>query len=346
MCVKAAQKNMHDAAMVTAAMLNSRGWGSIVIPGEEISLGKAVEMLSESVNPSFSVRGEDEGENIRISFYGSETPYSIEGEYWTMEDGRRVMMTSEEIALSHAERGYSLSWEKESTGEKTDALDPKTFSLFLKSVRNADPVHLKSGKRESVLRSFSLYGETGMNNASHVLFSRNPEVYLLVRDKVLGERRYRGNIFVLLEKAYRVLEAHLTEAERADRYIIFEIIVNAFAHAWYGEEETVIELNVTDDFIVIYNPGTFPRDLRPVDYVAGDGRGRIRNPLIMNVLHAAGYVHNEAKGFRSLENLSSGIRFDCETDDWGFRVIFTRRRREWRTQKMSGGNGMFTFRYA
>ena len=337
---------MYDAARDTAAMLNSRGWGSIVIPGDEIYARSAVEILEETVKPPFSVRGSDEGESVRISFYGSDTPYSVEGEYWTMDDGKRVKMTSEEIALSHAERGYSLSWEKESTGENLDSLDPKTFSLFLKSIRNADLVHLKSEKRESVLRSFSLYDDSGMNNASRVLFSPDPEVYLLVRDEVLGERRYRGNIFVLLRKAYRLLDAHLTEAERCDRYMIFEMMINAFAHAWYGEEQTVIELTVSDDSIVIYNPGTFPRDLRPIDYVTGDEKGRIRNPLIMNALYAAGYVHNASKGFRTLENLSGGIRFDCDTDDWGFRVIFTRRRREYHTEKVSSGCGNFTFRYA
>ena len=346
MCVKAVVKNMSVTAAEVSAMLNSRGWGTIAFPAENIPSGEIVETVKETVKPSFSVSAVDEGNIVRLSFYGTDTPYSSEGEYWMMENERRVRMTSEEIALSHARRGYSLSWEKESTGEDIKALDPKTFSLFLRNIRNSAVIHLMNEKRESVLRSLSLYDDRGMNNASRVLFSPNPEVYLLVKDEVLGERRYRGNIFMLLRKAYRLLEAHLTEAERCDRYIIFEMMINAFAHAWYGEEETVIELTVTDDSIVIYNPGTFPRDLRPADYIAGKETGRIRNPLIMNALYAAGYAHNVSKGFRTLENLRSGLRFDWNTDDWGFCVIFTRRRREYHTERMSSSGGKFTFRYA
>lgn len=333
-------------AETVAALLNSKGWGRVITDEDSTPPGKILSDLHIAVKPSFHADAVEDGERITISFYGNDAPYCVNGEYLMREDSAIVKMTSEEIAWCARSRGYSLSWEKESTGKALEIIDGKTYSTFLLNLRKKDVVPLRSNRRESVLRTLLLLDDDGLNNAGVVLLSSSPELYLSIRDNVLGKRLYKGNIFTLLDKARKVLNASLEEGERKDRHIINEMILNAFSHAWYGGEKTTIELVIEEDRIEIYNPGVFPEGLTPHDYITRDEEGKLRNPLIQHALFASGLVHDKAQGFKSLENISSGLRFSWENSDNGFRVILGRRKPEYQMKPFSSSKGTFTFQYA
>ncbi len=339
-------RNAEERALTVAALLNSKGWGKVITEEENTPLEKILSDLRTAVKPSFHAEAAGDGDCITISFYGNEAPYSALGEYVMREGSSNVRMTSEEIAWCAARRGYSLSWEKESTGKGLEIIDGKTYSTFLSSVRKADLVPQRSNQRESVLRTLLLFDNNGLNNAGVVLLSSSPELYLSITDKPLGKRLYKGNIFALIDKAKKVLNASLEEAERADRYIINEMILNAFSHAWYGGGKTTIELVIEEDRIEIYNPGVFPEGLTPHDYITRAEEGRLRNPLIQHALHASGLVHDRAQGFRSLENISSGLKFRWQMCENGFRVILERETPEYQIKPLSSSRGTFTYQYA
>lgn len=339
-------RNAEKRAETVAALLNSKGWGKVITEDENTSPEKILTDLHTAVKPSFHADAVEDDGRIVISFYGNDAPYSVCGEYLMREDSSNVKMTSEEIAWCAQRRGYSLSWEKESTGRGLEIVDGKTYSTFLINLRKKDVVPLRSNQRESVLRTLLLLDNDGLNNAGVVLLSYSPELYLSVKDNVLGKRLYKGNIFTLLDKAGKVLNASLEETERADRYIINEMILNAFSHAWYGGGKTTIELVIEEDRIEIYNPGVFPEGLTPHDYITRNEEGRLRNPLIQHALYASGLVHDKAQGFRSLENISSGLRFRWEKSENGFKVILGRRKPEYQIKPLTSSRGTFTFQYA
>lgn len=339
-------KNAEERAETVAALLNSKGWGKVITEEENTDPAKIFSDLNAAVRPSFHAEAQEDDGRITISFYGNDAPYSVNGEFLMRDDASNVKMTSEEIAWCARSSGYSLSWEKESTGKGLEIIDGKTYSTFLINVRKADVVPLRSNRRESVLRTLLLFDNDGLNNAGVVLLSSSPELYLSIKDNALGRRLYRGNIFTLLDKAGKVLNVSLEEGERKDRNIINEIILNAFSHAWYGSGKTTIELVIEDDRIEVYNPGVFPEGLTPHDYITRDEEGKLRNPLIQHALYASGLVHDKAQGFKSLENISSGLRFSWENSDNGFRVILGRRKPEYLTKPLSSSRGTFTFQYA
>ena len=47
---------------------------------------------------------------------------------------------------------------------------------------------------------------------------------------------------------------------------IREIVINAFAHAIY-EPIPEVEINIHPGLVTIFNPGSFPDDLTPEDYI-------------------------------------------------------------------------------
>lgn len=339
-------KNAEERAETVAALLNSKGWGKVISEEENTHPEKILSDLRSAVRPSFHADAQEDDGRITISFYGNDAPYSVNGEFLMRDDASNVKMTSEEIAWCARSRGYSLSWEKESTGKGLEIIDGKTYSAFLLNLRKKDVVPLRSNQRESVLRTLLLLDNNGLNNAGVVLLSSSPELYLSIKDNVLGRRLYKGNIFTLLDKARKVLNASLEEGERNDRHIINEIILNAFSHAWYGGEKPTIELVIEEDRIEVYNPGVFPEGLTPHDYITRDEEGKLRNPLIQHALYASGLVHDKAQGFKSLENISSGLRFSWENSDNGFRVILGRRKPEYQMKPLSSSRGTFTFQYA
>ena len=62
---------------------------------------------------------------------------------------------------------------------------------------------------------------------------------------------------------------------------IREIVVNSFAHADYrGVTEN--EIDITPTQIEIYNPGTFPDDLTPFDFIERNLSSFRRNKLILD----------------------------------------------------------------
>jgi len=89
--------------------------------------------------------------------------------------------------------------------------------------------------------------------------------------------------------------------ERAVR----EMVVNAFAHARYYDKSTEHEIDVHPGKITVYNPGPFPDDLTPNDFVSSDLASLKRNPLILDVLYRSKDVEKEASGFKRMNKLMS-----------------------------------------
>ena len=86
----------------------------------------------------------------------------------------------------------------------------------------------------------------------------------------------KGNIYTLINEAVTYISNHINwkvEIERKRIEIpeipikaIREMVINAFAHAFY-ENHPEIEINIHPGLISIFNPGTFPVELTPNDFI-------------------------------------------------------------------------------
>lgn len=117
-----------------------------------------------------------------------------------------------------------------------------------------------------------------------------------------------GNIYDLVESALSYILNRINwrieigsrkreEIPEIPEKAIREIIVNSFAHADY---ETIpeIEIGIHPNKIEIYNPGTFPDDLTPMDFISRNIPSFKRNRLILDVLFRSKDVEKAGTGFK------------------------------------------------
>ncbi len=106
---------------------------------------------------------------------------------------------------------------------------------------------------------------------------------------------------------------------------IREIIVNAFAHADY---ETVpeIEIGIHPGKVEIYNPGSFPDDLTPLDFISRNLPSYKRNRLILDILFRSKDVEKSGTGFQRVNDFckQQNVTWNYRKEAYGFFFEFIR----------------------
>ncbi|MBU4477536.1 MAG: hypothetical protein KKH34_00335 [Candidatus Omnitrophica bacterium] len=76
----------------------------------------------------------------------------------------------------------------------------------------------------------------------------------------------------------------------------------------------------------MYNPGTFPDELDPQDFVEGDGYSVLRNPLIAETMYKSEDIEKWASGLKRIydECTAVGIKVEFKRVKTGFVVSFHR----------------------
>ncbi|MDD2434595.1 MAG: ATP-binding protein [Bacilli bacterium] len=152
----------------------------------------------------------------------------------------------------------------------------------------------------------------------------------------LDLKEYKDNIYNLVNAAIEYVSTKINwrvEIGQRKRIEIPEIpvralremIINAFAHANY-ERSPEIEINIHPNKIAIFNPGTFPDDLIPQDFIDKNISSIKRNPLILDVLFRCKDVEKSGTGFRGMNELCKDekIRLDYDKTPYGFYFTFYR----------------------
>ncbi|MBR6147443.1 MAG: winged helix-turn-helix transcriptional regulator [Lachnospiraceae bacterium] len=143
-------------------------------------------------------------------------------------------------------------------------------------------------------------------------------IYNLVNaalDYILNRINWRGEIGARKRK----------EIPEIPEEAIREIIVNAFAHADY---ETVpeIEIGIHPGKIEIYNPGSFPDDLTPLDFISRNLPSYKRNKLILDILFRSKDVEKSGTGFQRVNDFckKQNVTWNYRKEAYGFFFEFIR----------------------
>ena len=183
-----------------------------------------------------------------------------------------------------------------------------------------------------------------INNAGYALFGKNPLITLKLANFATNEKltfldlkEIKGNIYNLVDIAIEYILSHINwkvEIGRRQRQelpeiperAIREMVVNAFAHARYNDKSTEHEIDVHPGKITIYNPGPFPDDLTPNDFVSSDIASLKRNPLILDILYRSKDVEKEGSGFKRMNHLliDNDLKWTFTKDSYGFYFTFYR----------------------
>lgn len=94
----------------------------------------------------------------------------------------------------------------------------------------------------------------------------------------------------------------------------------------YTENHPEIEINIHLGLITIFNPGAFPIDLTPNDFINKKIPSLKRNPAILDVLYRCKDVEKSGTGFQRMNKICSevGVKWPYEKSGYGFTFIFYR----------------------
>ena len=281
---------------------------------------------------------------IKVSFEGSDRPYSADGRYYLrVSDESREMSPSElaRMILDTNRKG----WERQRSETTIDCVDEVFLRRFLELSIACKRLPPMEYDKLGLLKKLHLLCEDGvhLNNAGNILFSSNEPVMLKMAVFATNEKRtfvdispIKGNIFALIDEAEKYVKKNMhwkavihgfkrLDVPEIPVGALREIIINSFAHAdYFGSSKH--EIDLFPNRISIYNPGVFPDDLSPEDFSNKTIASRVRNELICDVLYKCGYVETWGTGIAKTYFLckEKGIRCDYEKEGEGFWFIFRR----------------------
>ena len=142
-----------------------------------------------------------------------------------------------------------------------------------------------------------------------------PGVYINADDIKVNHINWRSEIGLRKRKDIPEIP------ERALR----EIIVNAFAHADY-ETSPEIEIGIHPSKIEIYNPGSFPDELTPLDFISRNLPSYKRNRLILDILFRSKDVEKSGTGFQRVNEYckEQNVAWTYMKEAYGFFFEFIR----------------------
>lgn len=279
---------------------------------------------------------------LKVSFSGSQKPYSAFGRFLVRVGTQNRMMTRDELRKLIKQEDYSYPWEREVTDFTFDDLDDNAMRNYYSEAEESGRLDLASYSPKALLASLGLLKNGKLLNAAMALFGKNQGIELKLACYATDEKLtftdlnlLRGNIYTLMNEGSAYILNHINwrvEIDTKRREIpeipvkaIREVVANAFAHAIY-EPLPQIEINVHPGKITIYNPGSFPDELTPNDFVNKDIASIQRNPLIMEALYRCKDVEKSGTGFKRVnaQCVERGIRWESRETAQGFYFTFFR----------------------
>lgn len=347
-----------EAVESIAAILNKHCRGTLYfgvndsgyVKGQQISDSTKKDIsriISESIEPKISPTIEvlviEEKKIIKVSFSGHNRPYSVYGKYLTRVGTENRKMSRDELKRLIKHDDYSSKWEEELTNYRATDLDDEALFDFYHSAIDCGRLELKKYDKNKLLSTLDLVDNGYIKNAGYALFGKNTKITTKLASYATDNkvtftdlRLVEGNIYNLVGIALDYVLSRINwrseigkrkrnEIPEIPERAIREIIVNAFAHADY---ETVpeIEIGIHPGNIEIYNPGTFPDDLTPLDFIAKNLPSYKRNRLILDVLFRSKDVEKSGTGFQRVNDYCNkqNVTWTFRKEAYGFFFEFIR----------------------
>jgi ATP-dependent DNA helicase RecG len=353
--LKRSTSELKEAVISIAAILNKHQGGKLYFGirnnGEVIGQAIGEETLRD-VTKAIAA-------HIEPRIYPKVTHESIEGKTCIMVDfqgtdppyfayGRPYMRTGDEDRqLSVKELGSlilkKVSWEEGISERTVKDVSTKTLRNFVRRANEARRINFRFTTAASVLNKLNLLKDGKLLRATEVLFCDNNslEVQAAVfagTDKLtfLDISQLKGNIFDLLEQSESYVKEHinwradLTESGRREIPEIplraaTEALVNSLCHRDYANPKGN-EIAIFKDRVEIYNPGQFPEEFDPEDFIKGEERSILRNPLIANTLYFRADIERWGSGLRRIYTAcrEANVKVEFRKLKSGFMVVFSR----------------------
>ncbi|MCK5774396.1 MAG: putative DNA binding domain-containing protein [Thermoplasmata archaeon] len=361
--LKRSTSELKEAIISISSMLNKHEKGEIYfgirndgkVMGQQVS-DKTLRDISQGISnfiepkiyPTIEATRIEGNDCIRVAFEGNDSPYFAYGRaYMRISDEDRILSPKEieRIILDkNSNRNY---WDYQRSSSTKEMIDEDELNRFLENAKQAGRLETKKDNKIAILDKLGLLDGDKLRNAGEILFcdQNKLEVQLAIfagKDKTtfLDIKMLEGNIFHLLRESELYLKSNIRwnvkfgklqreETPEIPIKALREALVNSLCHREYSNPKGN-EIALFKNRIEIYNPGSFPEGLKPDDYIHGDERSVLRNPLIANVLYLSKDIEKWGSGLRRIheECQSKDIKVEFKPLKTGFITIFYREPKE------------------
>ncbi len=358
---KKSTAELKDAVVAIAAMINKHGQGEVYfgisddgkVVGQDIgrmTIKEVTQAVVDNIEPKIYPKVETrqiEGKNcIVIEAHGINSPYFAYGRaYIRVGESNKAMSPHKIETLILSKK--KLLWESETSERQLKDVDIRTLKDYMRRANEEGRINFKYSNVKTTLKKLHLLPGEKLIKATEVLFcnDNSMEVQAAVfagTDKItfLDIKKFKGNIFNLRRQSEAYIQEHIkwrADLSESRRKEIPEIPVRAFSeaignslcHRDYTNPKGN-EVAIFKDRIEIYNPGTFPDELAPEDFIKGDGYSILRNPLIAETMYLSADIEKWASGLKRIydECTAVGIKVEFKRVKTGFVVSFHRPRWE------------------
>ena len=350
----------NEAVEAMAAILNKHCRGTVYfgvddsgfVRGQQISdstkkdISRIIsDAIEPRIAPTIEVLTIEQRTIIKVSFSGHNRPYAVNGKYLIRTGTENRRMSPDELKRLIKNDDYSSKWEEELTDYTADDLDDDALKDFYQSAKDCGRLSMKEYDKEKLLTTIDIVRGGQINNGGYALFGKNAKIGLKLASYATDNKvtftdlkLLEGNIYNLVNSALDYILNRINwrgeigtrkrkEVPEIPEEAIREIIVNAFAHADY---ETVpeIEIGIHPGKIEIYNPGSFPDDLTPLDFISRNLPSYKRNKLILDldILFRSKDVEKSGTGFQRVNDFckQQNVTWNYRKEAYGFFFEFIR----------------------
>jgi len=343
------------------AILNKHGKGEIYFGvknnGEiikqdisERTLRNISRTISENIEPKIFPEieklGEDSHEYIHISFEGTETPYFAYGRgYIRVADEDRQLSAKKLKEMIIKKEIYKSSWDSEPSELNINHIEEHVLKSFVDKASLSGRLPKTKSSVNNILKKLKLEKNNRLTLAAKYLFTNkhNLEVQTAVfagNNKItfLDIKKHIGNLFFLLEQSENYVKEKMNwkvEFKNFKRKEIPEIplralreaLVNSLIHRDFNNPKGN-EIAVYKNRVEIYNPGTFPEGLTPLDFIKNEEHSYLRNPLIAEMFYLTKFVEKWGSGLKRIheECKENNVKVEFKIIKTGVVTVFYRNR--------------------
>lgn len=358
---KRSTSELKEGMVSLASILNKHGSGELyfgVTPcgdvcGQEVSettlrqISQAIGMSIEpKIVPEITVLDDEGKQFIRVSFAGSDTPYSCKGAYRIRSADEDVVMTSSQIEAMIAQKIEARHpWDSRASQRSLADIDEKILREYVERGRSKGRIPFDFTDVEDVLSRLDLLSDGSPTNAADVLFCKSGDIRLKMgilethaRTRILDLHQEGGTVFELVDKgvAYVINNTRRAfvmdglgprkEIPEIPTLAVREALMNAFAHQDWTLRGS-IQIDIFNDAVEMLSPGWFVEGQDPVEHLTGkSASSRSRNPLIAKTLYRSGDIESYGTGIPRMKALcdEAGVDIEYQRTPDGTKLIFHR----------------------
>jgi ATP-dependent DNA helicase RecG len=357
--LKKSTSELKEAIISISAILNKHGKGTVyfgidddgIVVGQQIGkstlkdISKSIsDHIDPKIFPDIKVEKIEDKDCIIVEFAGHKALYSAFGRFYLRTGEEDKKLSTDEIEhLVEKKKNYVYSWGAEVSESLVSTADVSILRSFIKRGKGVGRISFSFDSVKNVLNKLNLVKGDKLLNAGRALFCKNNSVEVQAavfagKDKItfLDIQRFRGTLFELAEKSESYVKEHINwradlsgsrriEIPEIPVRAITEAIINSLCHRDFANPKSN-EVAIYRDRIEIYNPGQFPFEYSPQDFIKGNKPSIPRNPLIAETLYLSEDIEKWGSGLRriSKECKAAGVKVEFEKIKSGFLVTFYR----------------------